>query len=105
MGMPTSRFNLPISWAACARWLSSSTNLRSRSSIFLRQSEMSIEAISPVVGPWSSVVDRLQDDKAYDQRLSANDQLPYEFCHRRGFFAGIALDRLDNRAADHCGVG
>src|SRR5271157_1587132 len=42
MGIPELRFSLPISWAHSARSFSNSTSLQSRSSIFLRQSAMSI---------------------------------------------------------------
>src|SRR6202030_899050 len=39
---------------------------------------------------------------SFDQRLTTNDQRPYKLCHTIGFFARIALDCLDNRAAYDC---
>src|SRR5258708_6615732 len=112
--MPTPRFSLPISWAACARWLNNSTSLRSSSSIFLRQSEISMRA---VVGRRSLVVNssalvqivllKSQECRGYcvDQRLTANDQRSYKLCHTLGFFARIAFNGLHNRAAHHPGIG
>src|SRR5271166_313146 len=53
MGIPELRFSLPISWAHCARSFSNCTSLRSRSSIFLRQSAMSIALL-----PYEPVLSR-----------------------------------------------
>src|SRR5271166_6613873 len=92
MGMPMPSFNLPISWAACARWLSNSTSLRSRSSIFLRQPGMSIGAVGCqplVLGPGSLAAGHLESDEisqadlgdaqrptTSDRRLTVSQILP-----------------------------
>src|SRR5580700_8895389 len=99
------RFNLPISWAAWARWLNKSTNLRSRSSILIRQSEMSMNS------RWSlaSVLEhRLRLERSaivFGQRRTTNDQRSHKLCHTLRFFARIAFDDLNDGAAHHRSFG
>src|ERR1700722_11179661 len=83
--MAVSRFNFPIATAACARSLSSATSLRSTSSIFLRQSAMSMKSSS--------------------QPSVFSSQLFYKLTHCSCFAALISLDRFHNRAADYDGIG
>src|SRR5215468_6340626 len=99
--MPATRFSLPISCAARARWLSNSTSLRSSSSICLRQSAMSIASTFD-----TNARDRTQSHAEIlnGGMLTANGgQLFYEFCHRSCLFARILFNRLNDSAAhDRC---
>jgi hypothetical protein len=80
-----------------------------------------MEAISPQLSPFSSdrftaarsetknenaknkISDRLNLSASGCQGRTADDrELFYEFSHTLGFSSGVALNCLNNRAADHC---
>src|SRR5450755_238752 len=109
MGIFVLRLSRPISTTAAARSFSSAVSLTSTSSTFLRQSEMSIEAVRCsrlAVRAWllshrskskSSGQLRIFDKS---EKLTANsEKRPYKFCHSRGFPSRILFDGMDNRAA------
>src|SRR5580700_9074015 len=86
MGRLVLRFNRPISTAAAARSLSKAASLRSRSSIFLRQSEMSMK------------IQRCESGTAGHERT-------HKFCHSCGFPSRILFNGVDDGAADDRGLG
>src|SRR5437764_13847035 len=112
------RFSLPISCAALARWLKRSTSLRSSSSIWRRQSAISIKAVvslralaktvSPIFAAKTSAFQacntKQMDSRADSRRPTADDSVD-PFCHSFSFFAGIPFDGLHNGAAYDSGIG
>src|SRR5271165_5306091 len=75
MGIPELRFSLPISWAHWARSFSNCTSLRSRSSIFLRHSAISIGFL-----PKSAVFRRKSfttEDTEHTEKYFLDTQTPW----------------------------
>src|ERR1700719_1449410 len=88
MGRLVLRFNRPMATAAAARSLSRAASLQSSSSIFLRQSEMSIEF----------------QPRATSHELRGEER-PYKFCHSRRFPSGILFNQMHNSAAHDPSLG
>src|SRR5882762_1925691 len=117
MGSCEFRFKRPISCAAWARSFSISTSFWSISSIFLRQSAMSMAD-----GCWSLAVSFSVSNRGGNliifapwggqplttisyQPPTIRHQPPYKLSYACGFLPRVLLDRLDNRASDHRRIG
>ena len=109
--MPALRFNLPISWAAWARWLNNCTSLPSSSSIFVRQSEISMRASRSAIDLQWSLSRRFvchiplppvriacrvrllayRANSMRDRRRRTTERLraAHKLCHTLHFFAGL----------------